>query len=269
MRFGLVHHSLGHGIPVEQAIKQAYDYGALVFATGVNLGTREMMRDLMAKYSMDIVTGWGDRFIENGDAQPTDGFMRFCRDVCQPLGIRVVGTASSHHRWRKDPPLAEQLSLLSAALKRLCAVAVDYDVQIALENHADYRASDILQIIERVDSPAMRVQLDTGNPYAVAEEPLDATRLLAPYTSSTHIKDMTIRPLTDGEWVKVLGCPLGEGDVDLAGIARILSENAPKDLPFNLEVEPPHGTDNAAACRTSVEHVKATLSGYLEFQPAK
>jgi len=28
MRFGLVHHSLGHGIPVEQAIKQAYDYGA-------------------------------------------------------------------------------------------------------------------------------------------------------------------------------------------------------------------------------------------------
>lgn len=36
MRFGLVRPSLGPGIPVKEAIRTAYEAGALVFATGVS-----------------------------------------------------------------------------------------------------------------------------------------------------------------------------------------------------------------------------------------
>jgi len=269
MLFGLVHHSLGHGIPVEQAIPMAHAYGALVFATGVSHQNRDLIRDLMAQYSMRIVTSWGDHYIANGANQPTESFERLCRDVWEPLGIRVVGTASSHHRWRKDPPLEVQLSQLVGAFRRLCPIAADYNVVLAIENHADYRAGDILNILERVNHPSLRVQLDTGNPYTVAEEPLEAVRLLAPFAASTHIKDMTIRPLTDGEWVKVLGCPIGEGDIDMIQVAKLLAESAPSDLPFNLEVEPPPGTDIADACARSVAYVKRELSEFLEFQPPR
>jgi sugar phosphate isomerase/epimerase len=268
MLFGLVHHSLGHGIPVEQAIRTAYEHGALVFATGVNHQNRDLIRDLMAQYNMRIVAGWGDNYIANGENQTTENFERICREVWEPLGIRVIGTASSHHRWRKDPPLDVQLTQLVGAFRKLCPVAADYNVTIAIENHADYRSGDILSVLERVDHSSLRVQLDTGNPYAVAEEPLDAVRQLAPFAASTHIKDMTIRPLTDGQWVKVLGCPIGEGDVDMVQVAKLLTELAPKDLPFNLEVEPPPGTDMTVACPNSVAYVKRELSEFLEFQPS-
>lgn len=267
MLFGLVHHSLGHGIPVEQAIRTAYETGALVFATGVSLQNRDLIRDLMTQYPMRVVTGWSDNYIAHGAHQPTETFERLCREVWEPLGIRVVGTASSHHRWRKDPPLDVQLKQLTEAFRRLCPVAADYNVVLAIENHADYRSGDLLRLLESVDHPALRIQLDTGNPYTVAEEPLDAVRQLAPFAVSTHIKDMTIRPLTEGEWVKVRGCPIGDGDIDMVQVARLLSELAPKDLPFNLEIEPPPGTDIVIAFQRSVAYVKRELASYLEFQP--
>ena len=266
MRFGIVHHSMGHGVPIEQAMRTAAECGAYVLATGVNLENRDRIGELAAEHRLEIATGWGDRYIENGPNQPTGRFETMCRDVWEPLGIRIVGTASTHHRWRKDPPLAEQLERLSAALRVLAPVAADYGVHIAIENHADYRARDLIEVLERVDHPALRVQLDTGNPFAVAEEPVDAARLLAPYAVSTHIKDMTIRPLTDGEWVKVLGCTLGEGDVDLVQIAHLLAEKAPESCPFMIEVEPPPGTDMSIAFPRSVEYVRTALADVVEFR---
>ncbi|MDA1193520.1 MAG: hypothetical protein O3A46_17725, partial [Candidatus Poribacteria bacterium] len=101
--------------------------------------------------------------------------------------------------------------------------------------------------------------------YAVAEEPVDAARLLAPFTVATHIKDMTIRPLTDGEWVKVNGCPLGQGDVDLAQIADILLDAAP-DAPFTIEVEPARHFDKWESFLQSVEYVKTALGDRVQFR---
>jgi len=258
-----VHHSLGMDVPVEEAMRTARECGAFVFATRATPGNRDLLAELAGRYQLELFTGWGDQYIELADHQPTDRFEAFCREVCEPLGIRVVGTCSTHHRWRKDPPLAEQLERLGAALRRLCPVAADHGVVLAIENHADYRAGDILRVLELVDSPALRVQLDTGNPFAVAEEPVDAARLLAPYCVSTHIKDLTIAPLTDGEWVKILGCALGDGDVDLRAIAGILASKAPSDPPFMIEVEAP--TDHERAFERSVAYLRAHLSDYVEF----
>jgi len=267
MRFGVVHHSLGHDVPVEEAMRAVHDCGALVFATGAQPENREQLAELSSRYGLELVTGWWDRFIEHGTEQPTAGFEAFCREVCEPLHIHVVGTCSTHHRWRTDPPLDQQLEQLAAAFGRLCPVAADHGVTLAIENHADYRAGDLLALLDRVNSPQLRVQLDTGNPYAVAEEPVEAARLLAPYAVSTHIKDMTIRPLTDGEWVKVLGCPLGDGNVDLRAIATILAAEAPPDLPFTIEVEPPPGSDVRAAFERSVAFVRRELSDLVRFGP--
>lgn len=265
MRFGIVHHSLGHRTPVGEAMQVARERGALLFATRVNPENRDLLTGLRAKYELELITHWHDKFIENAEKQPVEEFDAFCRNLCKPLHIRLIGTCSTHHRWRKDPPLPEQFDRLAAALRRLCPVAAEHGVTLAIENHADYRSGDILSILERVNHPSLRVQLDTGNPFAVAEEPMDAAQRLAPYTVTTHIKDMTIRPLTDHEWVKVLGCPLGDGDVDLPAIARLLASEAPPDLPFMIEVEPPPGSDYRAAFERSVVFVKSQLSPFVTF----
>ncbi|MDA1193039.1 MAG: hypothetical protein O3A46_15295, partial [Candidatus Poribacteria bacterium] len=99
MKFGIVHHSMGHDIPLPKAMEAAAQAGAFHLATGVNANNRDEAKDLAAQHGLDLVTGWGAKYIELGDAVPTEPFEAFCRDVLDPLDIRVVGTCSSHHRW--------------------------------------------------------------------------------------------------------------------------------------------------------------------------
>src|SRR5436190_15680358 len=99
----------------------------------------ERVRDLSGQYAISVSVNWGDRFIAHGPDQPTDGFEAFVTQLCRPLDVQVIGTTGSAHagRWLKEPPLAEQLSRLTAALRRLAPVAEGNGVKIAIENHAD------------------------------------------------------------------------------------------------------------------------------------
>lgn len=271
MRLGIVQHSLGGDISLEDFFMKAAEYGSSVVGVVVRERNKESCAELADRHRLEIVTSWGDCFIENGSAQSTSAFEAYCRDICVPLGIRVVCVCSSHHRWRSDPPLCEQLERLSASLGKLAPVAEEYGVTIALENHADYRADEVLQVLERVDSPALKVNFDTGNPFLVAEEPVEAARKLAPYTVTTHVKDMKMYPPTDpempkitGGWVTALcvrGTAIGEGDVDIPAIAAILAKEARGDVPFLLEIE--SFDDRELATERSVEFVRNRLSNFV------
>lgn len=273
MRFGVVHHSLGHDLPLEEVARRVYESGAFVFSTNVTLQNKDSIAELRQRYPMEIIPWWSEPFIRNGPDQPTENFLRLCRELYQPLGISIVMTCSNPdlktHRWTRDPPLREQLERMAAALKRPCPVAADYGVRIAVENHADYRADDMLELLECIDNPQVGVQLDTANPFTVAEEPVEAARKLAPHVISTHIKDATIRPMTAGEWVKILGTPIGDGDVDIAAIAAILAERAPADIPFTLEIETPPQSDKLRDFQRSVEFVKTRLGHLVDFGPGR
>jgi hypothetical protein len=77
------------------------------------------------------------------------------------------------------------------------------------------------------------VCLDTGNPAVIAEDPALTTEILAPYTLMTHIRDSLVWTVEDGamtQWVA-----MGAGNTDLARIAALLKEHAPKTS-FSLEL---------------------------------
>lgn len=269
MKLGIVAHSLGVG----------HDPAALFEATsrlglrylGMGLGDwrdRAHIADLIRlreQYDIELETSWGDDFIKNGAEQPTDEFAAMVEQGCRPLGIRVIGVCSSHHRWRTDPPLAEQMERLAAAFGRLAPVAEAAGVVLTVENHADYRGHEVVDLLRRVNSPAVRARLDTANAYAVIEEPVDATRAMAPYVAATHIKDVQVRPVSNGFLLTLVGCGLGEGDVDLDTCVRLLAEQAPNpdDLSLTLEVEPPRGTDMAALTAKSVDYAREVFAPYL------
>src|SRR3712207_5227013 len=128
---------------------------------------------LQADTGIGVQLGFGDRYIEHGDAQPADRFAAFLERVCRPLGVDVVGTVSHLHggRWLKEPPLDEQLDRLTAALRRLAPVAEAAGVYLAVENHADYRGSELARVLEGVGSRHVGARLDTGNAYCAIEEP--------------------------------------------------------------------------------------------------
>ena len=226
----------------------------------------ERVGELQQRYGIGAQLGFGDRYIENGDQQPTERFAEFVERVCRPLGVRVIGTVSHLHggRWLKEPPLDEQLDQLTAALKRLAPVAEHTGVKIAIENHADYRGYELAGVLARVGSRHVGARLDTGNAYCAIEEPLAAAEALAPYTMATHVKDEIVEAEPgnrglQGGLLALRGCALGEGHVDFAAIMPLLAERGPlgNDLVLTLEVP-------ASSIEASIAYARSAFAAYLQ-----
>ena len=269
MRLGIVQHSLGTGRDPLAAIARANELGVDCLALGLGPAGDDpallaTIGEEAAKARLALETSWGDKYITNGATQTVDAFVSFVRTCCKPLGITVIGTASGSDRWRRDPPLAEQLDRMVAALTPLAQAAASEGVVLALENHADYRGHEVAAIIRRVNSPGLGARLDTGNAYAVIEEPEEATAALASYTVATHIKDLFVRPKHQG-LLSLVGCAIGEGDVNVAACVALLAAQAPDpaNLILCLEIEPPHGTDLWPMAQQSVAWVREHLAAYL------
>ena len=139
---------------------------------------------------------------------------RFGHDV---LRITAGSPAS-----RGDEPAHVLTERLVGPVRRAADLAADHGIRLALENHGDLRAADILELFDRVDRPAtMGVCLDNVNLIRVGDDMADGTAALAPHTLLVQLKDHEAGDPT------VLGGPvcttLGEGVADLDGLLGILA----------------------------------------------
>lgn len=153
-----------------------------------------------------------------------------------PVNVATVG-AGRHHRFERNPSLAEQMDRLSRGLGPLAAGCAGLGVPLGIENHGDYYVSDLVALCERV--PGLGIYLDTGNVFLVGETPLDAYRAAAPRLVGTHFKDHTVRPRPDAKplCLEVGNAVLGEGDAPLREAYAILAELTPGFSMMRLEIE--------------------------------
>lgn len=105
---------------------------------------------------------------------------------------------------------------VASRLGHLCREARAEGLTLALENRSDYTSRQILEIIERVDSEALRVTLDTGNSASLGEDPYEAAARLAPHAAHAHIKDAR------GRGLRWRAAPPGEGELDIPRMIDIL-----------------------------------------------
>jgi sugar phosphate isomerase/epimerase len=66
-------------------------------------------------------------------------------------------------------------------------------VVLALENHVDLLADELVELFTTIDSPWLGVCLDTANNLRLFEDPLEVVAKLAPFARATHIKDICAR----------------------------------------------------------------------------
>ena len=158
---------------------------------------------------------------------------RFGHDV---LRITAGSPAS-----RGDEPAHILVERLVGPVRRAADLAADHGVRLALENHGDLRARDILDLFERVDRPAtMGVTLDNVNLIRVGDDMLEGTRALAPYTVLVQLKDhLPGEPAMPGGPISTA---LGEGVADLDGVVAILA-GAGFDGPVCVELAALGGED--------------------------
>ncbi len=192
------------------------------------------LKSLLAKFHLELMPVVGADMVCTGDQA-----RRGQEDAVAAIerykafgGVRIIkfNPPMTYNRFNKEIPVAEQIDLIIENVRPIVQAAEEAGVILALENHYDYRASEILRVIEAVQSPSLRSLLDVGSPFAVCEEPVEATRLLAPYVVLVHLKDVRVLPWTPGSTgyhACQYATPLGEGNVDLHQILQILREHTP------------------------------------------
>lgn len=96
---------------------------------------------------------------------------------------------------------------------------------LAVENHKDWIVPELLDIMESFSSPYIGVCLDTGNSISLLEDAMEVVEAYAPYTVTTHFKDMDVRPNQTGFLLSEV--PLGQGVLDLKKIVAACAKHRP------------------------------------------
>jgi len=151
--------------------------------------------------------------------------VRIVRSVC--LGGRRYETFNSLAEWKAFVRhSSERLGWVEPILRKL-------GMQLALENHKDWRTEEMLGLLRRIDSEHVGANLDTGNNIALLDDGMETVAALAPYAISTHLKDMAVEEYEDG--FRLAEVPLGEGMLDIRKIIRLCQRANPR-VRFNLEM---------------------------------
>lgn len=150
-------------------------------------------------------------------------------DVANQLGVGLVRVFSGN--YREGYTLEDGMGWIIDGLSAGAEYAQRHGVTLALENHGLMagRSDQVRAIIERVNSPALRANLDTGNFLLVGQNPTEAAEELAPYVALVHLKDFrkarpdeTVHVYKGLDGVGYTGTVTGEGGVDLPRIVAIL-----------------------------------------------
>lgn len=136
-------------------------------------------------------------------------------EVAHKIGADIIRTYCCFGKYD-----AERLKRAPEDIKKIVPLLKKYRIKLAVENHEEEIADEIIKIIKEVNSPWVGAHCDIGNSMMAWEEPIEAIKKLAPYAFTTHFKDHII--IEDNGEYKVCGVPVGEGNIDLEEAFKIL-----------------------------------------------
>ncbi len=169
-------------------------------------------------------------------AAGTDAFERAMQDAktCGALCVRTA--ALSGRRYETFNSMDDWNGFVLQTRKSLDAalpIAERHRVPIALENHKDRTADELVDLLRGYSSEFLGVCLDFGNNISLLDDPWETIVKLAPYAVSTHVKDMAVAPYDEGFLLaEVL---LGQGLLDLPRALDTIRSVRPKTR-FTLEM---------------------------------
>jgi 3-oxoisoapionate decarboxylase len=115
-------------------------------------------------------------------------------------------------RWR------QMIDHARATLNRDARKAADAGLDIAIENHQDLGSDELMAFAEQA-GPNVGIAMDTGNAFAVAEDPVAFARRVAPRIRHVHLKDYVSQFTPEG--FRLVRCAIGDGCVPLQEIADV------------------------------------------------
>jgi sugar phosphate isomerase/epimerase len=217
------------GVSLESCFFPSYDKGWL-----------SNLKDQLDDYGFERVYAWGHPDgLERGKNFEEYDVMVASFDRAKAIGADVMRVVGSSLMFRHEPH-GPQIEALTKMFKKAVKVAEDYKIKMAVENHIDFTADEILQLIENVDSEYFGINFDTGNFLRLLDDPIAGMEKLAPYTFATHVKDLmpdkTAKPT---DWHFFAGVPVGQGLINNQKLAHLLNDAGYQGF-LAVEIDHPH-----------------------------
>ena len=107
---------------------------------------------------------------------------------------------------------SESMISFSDSLKRLDPILKDYEFKLAVENHQDLDAIDLIKLCEQSESGNVGVTWDVGNSLSTMRTPEGFLSLVGDWIINIHLKDYKL--LWSKRGFALRRCILGEGVID-------------------------------------------------------
>lgn len=162
------------------------------------------------------------------------------------------------------PLVMEQLVQIYKQVVQAIPLLEKYSIKLALENHTETYADEVIWLIDHINHPLVGACVDTVNSMAVLESPLDAVEKLAPYAFVNHFCDHKLD--RDQFGVRFHGVALGDGDIDCLRVLNTIKQVSPTDR-ITFEIEWDMGDDSLdvaqqkqmEACIKSIKYAREVL----------
>ncbi len=189
-----------------------------------------------------------------------------CIDVAAKLGaptVRVFCGDSSN----KDPEfIKKSTKWIVESFKECTPYAKDKGIKLGIENHGLFagKSHQLIEIMEKVDSPNLGLTFDTGNFLLVDEDPSKAIDIVKDKVFHVHFKDFVpvSKDASGGRIYRSLegkaykACIGGKGAVDLKKISSVLKGNGYEGW-LSIEFEGPE--DPFLGTEESVKFAKGLI----------
>jgi sugar phosphate isomerase/epimerase len=196
-----------------------------------------------------------DKVIEN-ELRMLEKYIPLCRSDI------VTTCAGDSHRYDNQFPWEEKVERFSRIMSPVAKLCWDMGAPFAIENHADYYVSDLLEILRA--TPRLYMFLDTANALHIGEQPVKACLDAAPYVVGTHFKDHGMMQSRVGNLhYEITGAALGDGAANLEKQYEIILEKSPfrDKLVMLFELFAPADMTPIACFEKSVDFIRGLQDG--------
>lgn len=157
--------------------------------------------------------------------------------AAKEAGVQILRTVCLNGRRYENFQSAEAFKAFKTqslqSLRWAEPIVKKHKMKLAVENHKDWKAAELVDLIKVISSPWVGVTLDFGNNISLLEDPWSVISTLAPYAFTTHVKDMGLGEYEQGFLLSEV--PLGTGVIDLPAAVALCKKSNPS-ITFNLEM---------------------------------
>lgn len=221
------------------------------------------VKKLLDEYGLDRVYAWGHPDgLEGGRNQHAFEDMMASLHRARQIGADVMRVVGSSLMFRNEPH-APQIERLTRMFIEAVKVAEQNGIRLAVENHIDFTADEMVQLLDGVGSPFLGINFDTGNFLRLLDDPIKGMRKLAPRVYATHIKDLKVQKgVAPDEWYFFSSAPVGDGLIDNQALVQLLADAGFSGV-LAVEIDflhPDYNNDEDAAVAKSVQELKRLVA---------